>query len=741
MRKRKNKSITIISLLLFFAAVMIILLVKRSQNADATVFSEKQVTVSEVRTELCFGIYAEENWDDFFSAYHKKYLTSDMLKQLLQKLGLDTYVGVPGISQNHTVTREEWNGVYGQILDYLDMEGEVQKKQILVLDRMKAEDGTVIITNQGDYYTALPVSFFETWKAYDAYVTDKECLGIAGISGEEAVIPNVYLKAGSAESMTFLYGGAQYEKTIRKRKEKLAEGVCDLVFLNGNIQTVRMKQDMIQGDLLSYDENTIEIEGYGKVSHAGKVPVYRTYGEVEEASISDVVLGNMKAYYVTGENQVCAILITQPASIEDIRVLLLADSGETFRTDIYLKCTEEASIRCGNREEKAGSDVVIHPADYLSAEMADTFVLTPQNVNGQIIVCDAAGTALTNGYYGSMEVRFYEEGYTLVNQLPLETYLSAVVPSEMPSSYAPEALRAQAVCARSYAYIQLLRADLARYGAHINDSTSYQVYNKTAATRESEAAVYDTAGKILTYQGEPVEAYYYSTSMGYTDTAEVWNAKDMEYYGYLKSVSLLETPYGESLADEKAFWEYITKPAAGYDSDVKFFRWKARADYREKTAEINQILENRRAVSPGNILYYEKDVKTEKDSPGDMGELKEISVAERSKAGSVLTLKLQYEKGVVLVKTEYNIRKVLGCGLQEVTYQDDSKSETVTMLPSAFCTVEPQTDGTVLLQGGGYGHGLGMSQNAANGMAKAGMNYEEILQYFYNDIKIEQMSK
>ena len=63
----------------------------------------------------------------------------------------------------------------------------------------------------------------------------------------------------------------------------------------------------------------------------------------------------------------------------------------------------------------------------------------------------------------------------------------------------------------------------------------------------------------------------------------------------------------------------------------------------------------------------------------------------------------------------------------------------MTLLPSAFCAIQVQPDGSVTLRGGGYGHGLGMSQNGANGMAKAGMNYEEILQYFYNEIKIEDI--
>ena len=121
------------------------------------------------------------------------------------------------------------------------------------------------------------------------------------------------------------------------------------------------------------------------------------------------------------------------------------------------------------------------------------------------------------------------------------------------------------------------------------------------------------------------------------------------------------------------------------------------------------------------------------------GVLTGITVQERSSAGAILTLALQYENGSANVKNEYNIRNVLGAGVQKIVYADSSESTSVTMLPSSFCAITPQGDGSVVLSGGGYGHGLGMSQNGANGMAKAGMNYEQILQYFYRDITIGSM--
>ena len=133
------------------------------------------------------------------------------------------------------------------------------------------------------------------------------------------------------------------------------------------------------------------------------------------------------------------------------------------------------------------------------------------------------------------------------------------------------------------------------------------------------------------------------------------------------------------------------------------------------------------------MLYY--------DSSEKMGDLTGISVGQRSQSGAILTLKLQYEKGAVTVKTEYNIRKILGCLVEKIVYADGSENDEVSMLPSAFCAVEKQEDGSYILRGGGYGHGLGMSQNGANGMAKAGMTCEEILQSFYQNVEIKEASE
>ncbi len=755
MVKKTNQGLQTAVLFAVLVAAVLLFVVKIRQERDITQYSERYVSVSEVTAELGFGVYASEDWDTWFLEFHKDYLTGGILSRLLEKLGVRDYIEPeyagtedgqqPGLNRRifsgqRAVSREEWNLIYRQILDYLDMEREVTTRTFLVLDAMEADSASVLTTDGEDVSTWLPASWFDQWTAYEGYIIEDICVGLVGIYREELPLKNVYLRSCEGGTADFLYGGMTYQKEMQQPEEGLSAGVCDLIFREGAVTSVRIKQDVIKGGLLSYDDTSIEIDGYGKIGHTGRIPVYQTYGEIAEKSLSDVILGNMEADYVTGDNQVCAILIRQPASIENIRVLLLADNGGNFRQEVYLQCSVEATLTCGQTQTPVAADTLVCAADYLPDGAGETLILTPSDAAGAVFVCDASGKQISNGYSGTMEVRKTQEGYTLVNQLPFETYLCAVVPSEMPSSYGIEAQKAQAVCARSYAYIQLLRADLAEFGAHINDSTSYQVYNKVAPTESSVTAVQETAGQVITWQGSPVEAYYFSTSMGYTDTAAVWNVEDENASGYLKPVCLNETPYEGDLSDEAAFLSYITQKADGYDGSVKFSRWFAAADYREKTAELAKILSERRAASAKNIQYFGTDGTTplaDGTDIGALGQLTGMAVTERSASGSILTLELIYEQGRVQVKTEYNIRKVLGCGVSRLVYADGGENTDVVMLPSAFCAVTPQEDGTVLLQGGGYGHGLGMSQNGANGMAAAGMNYEEILHFFYHDITIE----
>ena len=125
------------------------------------------------------------------------------------------------------------------------------------------------------------------------------------------------------------------------------------------------------------------------------------------------------------------------------------------------------------------------------------------------------------------------DGLLLINELDVEDYLTRVVPSEMPSNYELEALKAQAVCARTYAYRQIKANAYSRYGAHVDDSTNYQVYNNTESSERTNLAVKETDGKIVYYNDTPAETYYFSTSCGYSTDGTIWGASKDEV-PYLK---------------------------------------------------------------------------------------------------------------------------------------------------------------------------------------------------------------
>ncbi len=699
-----------------------------------------EVPLAEVVEELKTDAFPAVDWTNVLEQQGNSVITKKTAVQIVEQLGAADYIEVPGRGKRHVLTREEWCGLYDQLLDYLDMTEVVQKASILILDTVEAKEQGILVTNEGDYTTVLNLAAFETWKSYEVYCVENRCVGIAGYADEETAIQNAYLKACTPESIGFLYDGAAYEKSMEQAPQ-LAAGVYDFLFLDGEIVTIREKKDKIYGNLLSYDAEMIEIQGYGKVNHENRIPVYQIFDGVVEKSISDVVLGNMEATYITGEGQVCAILLEKPASIANIRVLLLAEGGGKFREDVWIKATEEADVSYGEQKSVLTPGEVLQASGYFGAQAAGTLTVSTKTPEGRLYLCDAAGEVMTNGYRGTFEVRHYEQGSAVVNELPFEEYLYGVVPSEMPSSYAPEALKVQAVCARSYAYRQLLAADLAAYGAHIDDSTSYQVYNKVAPSESTTAAVNATAGQVITSDGEVADAYYFSTSMGYTGTADVWNITDTDRYRYLQKKCLNESEFAGDLSKEEDFAAYIATSPNGYDSGIKFYRWQAAANMTDQTAEVQEILENRYQVVPQSILIYRDNESEALSSPASLGALLSVSVDERNPSGALICLHLQYEKGYVKVKTEYNIRKVLGAFTEKVTYADGSVNEDVTMLPSAYCTVETGENGSLRFVGGGYGHGIGMSQNGANGMAKSGKSYDEILRFFYEGIEIETIKK
>ena len=296
-------------------------------------------------------------------------------------------------------------------------------------------------------------------------------------------------------------------------------------------------------------------------------------------------------------------------------------------------------------------------------------------------------------YAGVLELRTTAEGIVIINELPVETYLCKVVPSEMPASYELEALKAQAVCARSYAYQQMAEYAYPEYEAHVNDSTDYQVYGNSQAQEASSQAVSETQGQVARYNGQIVTTYYYSTSCGKTTSLEAWGTQANEQNQYLQSVEV---------KDEEG----------DYERELPWYRWEAKVPV--------QTLSNLVGLNTAT----------------DVGTLQSIEVTKTGPGGVALQICATGDKGSVTVDTENKIRRALGGSGYEIQKQDGTTAASSALLPSAFITIGKEGDAFVI-KGGGYGHGIGMSQNGANEMAVKGKTYIDILTLFFPGITVE----
>ena len=511
---------------------------------------------------------------------------------------------------------------------------------------------------------------------------------------QEGRILNAYIEGSKEGMLTVWYEGGSHEYEARLASPYT--GIADLEIRDGVIVQVDAKTASIEGTLDSYTDSTVQISGYEKLSYTGEMPVYvLTEGTVRQKLLSDLVIGTSQMTLVVAYGEACALLQYREDVYETIRVLIKNGENKAYKS-LYL--TGESDYLAGEQEKKAHK---VTSAEKLMQERAVGDEVRFSSQEGLLYLCDKNGAVKGTGYEGDFLVRKEEEGYVLINEVPIETYLRYVVPSEMPTYFSYEALKAQAVCARTFAYRQMRSHTYAAYGANLDDSTAFQVYHAAGPYEVTDRAVRDTEGLVLTYEGELIDCYYYSTGSGYSENLEVWNA-DSPVYLVAENHTAEET---KDLSDAKRFHAFISEKPDGFDADSPYYRW---------TAELSAKM--------GMDEQY--------------GRLKRVRIDERSASGYILSFTAEFEGGERTYDRENDIRFALSKYLLNVTLADGKVLSRPSALPSACFEVESQKDGRILLRGGGFGHGIGMSQYGADGMAKAGKSWQEILTFYYKGAEI-----
>lgn len=352
----------------------------------------------------------------------------------------------------------------------------------------------------------------------------------------------------------------------------------------------------------------------------------------------------------------------------------------------------------------AGTDVVSSP---------DPVVLEP--TPGSMV------TIVGKPYRGLAEVAVNSSGRLAgINEVHLEEYLYGVVPWELPPHIWDEieAQKAQAVAARTYALSGLgkRRAD----GYDLLPTTADQVYGGYAAEQPlSSQAVDETAGIVATYEGRLIDAVFSSTSGGHTaSNEEIWGRDPVEPVPYLRGVPDAQRGKAFEHVPTLEVFKYAANPASlramkegDFDSDwSQYHRWA----FEWTAEEIARVI----AAATG----------------AEVNEVRAINVLERGASGRVLRIEYMTDAG-----TFYAEKDAIRWSLKFI-----NASGGMSTLLSTLFFIEPVIDRRTKAvagfkaYGGGWGHGVGLSQTGAQGMAEKGRTYDQILKHYYQGIEIEE---
>ncbi len=587
-------------------------------------------------------------------------------------------------------------------------------------------------------------------------------------------LKNVWITDAEADRITFFRDGEKETFFLAAETEgldpflapeQMREQLADVELTDEQVSAVILKTDKFTGRVLSADANGIEIEGMGRIPLAEDYKGYRLYRELTMCTFADLTFGYANADFVRENGVICGILLARETNMEDIRVLIkTSDYADILHTEVALTADSDFLMQYGSGENI--QEELFSKGDKITIDMDSKYFvgerirIAPAVLTGRIQLLSVNRSQGTPSYRGHIELLRTAEGIAVVNELPLEEYLFSVVPSEMPASYPLEALKAQAICARTYAYGHMLRAGYPRYGAHVDDSTSYQVYNNITEADSTTTAVKETYGQmIMTNEGTVADTYYYSTSCGVGTTAGIWKTAEAQALDYLKSSRLsqenpVQTNDGtaaagsaeitaettaEELCEEETFRDFITQThAEDYEAQEGWYRWI----YTVKEIDADRMLETlkKRYEANEKLILTLKDGDYSSQSIKAFSKVTGITIVKRGPGGVADELVIATDKATYKIISEYNIRAVLCDGVTGVVRQDGSEVNMPTLLPSAFFVIEPSHDKKNVVGyniiGGGFGHGVGMSQNGAKNMALHGLGAEQILNFFYEGCEI-----
>ncbi|HEY5560480.1 MAG TPA: SpoIID/LytB domain-containing protein [Clostridiaceae bacterium] len=564
----------------------------------------------------------------------------------------------------------------------------------------------------------------------------------------------------------------------------IKNGKTTLMYIDGNKKSFKLKLTLPENSVIGFNYNLLftynlkkqipmidrfmkktpygyDLESLGNIPASKTIKYYKIdkNNKISKGNSSDLIIGinNLQSYKDSSGN--LDTLLISPLSYDKMRVGITTTNNASFyHQSIRIKCTTatrlysiidkldinlpkdtDITFELGNNKTKVsfnGSSKYYTNRLYLKGDKL-------------LVESIARGVpAFIPSYDGILEITCTDSGLQLINELPLEDYLYKVVPSEMLSNSGAEALKCQAIAARTYALFDMLSNRYSDYGFYVDDSTRSQVYNNIEAKYSTTEAVNSTKSLVITYKDAPIDAKYYSTSSGmgspYKD-AFFYPDGTSDSRPYLIGNSSL-IPSSLTLPKTEAQWLDFYKSTSinAIDKPSPYFRWTIDFSEAALTKSLNKSLKELYLAS-SKYMKITKDGKKLITFPDNLKTLQDIKVIKRGKYGNAIEVSFVFSNASINVSEDYNIRTVIR---SDKAYTEDSTIAIKSyggksfsnngFLPSSFISFEKNSNG-YKVYGGGSGHGVGLSQYGAISLSALGLKYEDILKTYFKDVTIKKL--
>ncbi|SEF78787.1 Stage II sporulation protein [Caloramator fervidus] len=544
-------------------------------------------------------------------------------------------------------------------------------------------------------------------------------------------------------------------KWVTVKKEDFIESEAYKIKLKG-LRTVYIKPlKSIKGKVFAKDINTINIDD--KIYNLNNTFYYLTQGKTYKLVTPNYVIVGLNYKFILDDNNIKAILITYP-KIEKIRVGLSNQDFSSYDHNI-ITITSKKGFNIFSKDfqiQTKGKDVVTFSLlnDKIKVELNKNIFITDKRIfiypkeSPILITSLRRNNGYIPEYFGSIEIFLNNKKLRIINEIDIEDYLKYVVPSEMPGYGGVEGYKVQSVAARTYAISEILNGRFSKYGFNIDDTTKSQVYNERPTNDLCKKAIEETKGEVLTYEGKIIDAKYYSTSCGLGAAYDEFYKEPLKQNPkpYLDFKNYTNENIARIDSKEKASKFFKDWTLSAVDSNSPYFRWKFTLPFSEMNKTINENIYKRYLKNPNDFkekwfLNFYKKANIPKEGIGD---IKDIYISKISRSGipqemiiitNVKKIKILGPSNIkyILTPKEINIETISGLKF---------KTENI---PSPFFIIDKIYNKNkikeITIFGGGYGHGVGMSQYGAMNLAIKGKNYREILSFFYKDIKIQNYNE